>query len=195
MFCEHRPENVRTELQQKTKVVNLCCKSGKGASKDLGPIFQGVFLQQHYEGSCQDHWSVCFTLKMKWDNLGMWNVLIMALLHQGFCSILGARNVLSQCRWNPHLSLCLTYWPFLFLCQNAINTIITYWWNDRKFPLIFQFVCTGAENLAPARIRLLDRPALSESLYQLSCPGSHYVFSTKYNRGTHTETLMYIVLP
>ena len=32
-------------------------------------------------------------------------------------------------------------------------------------------VWTGAENLAPARIRSPDRPARSESLYRLSYPG------------------------
>jgi hypothetical protein len=177
-----------------TKVANLCSKSGKGASRDLGPIFQGVFLQQQYEGSCQGQWSVYFTWNTKCDKLGEWNVLIMALLRQGFCGILGARN-LSQCRWNPCLSLYWTYWPFLILCQKAINTIITYWWTAGRVPLIFQFVRTGAEYLTPTRIRLLDHPAHSETLYWLSCPGSHYIFSTKYNRGTHTATVMYVVLP
>jgi hypothetical protein len=135
-FCEHMLENVRTKLQQKTKVIKLC-KSGKGASKDLGPIFQGVFLQLQYEGSCQGQWSTYFTWKTKWGNLEMWNVLLMALLHQRFCCILGARNMLPQC-----LSLNLTYWPFLILCQKAINTIITDWWTAGRLPLIFQFTST-----------------------------------------------------
>jgi len=48
---------------------------------------------------------------------------------------------------------------------------------SRERPGIVQEVgwASGAKNLAPARIRSLDRPARSESLYQLRYPGSSYV--------------------
>jgi hypothetical protein len=36
---------------------------------------------------------------------------------------------------------------------------------------------TGAENVAHTGIRSSDRPARSESLYRVSCPGLHCIFS------------------
>ena len=45
-------------------------------------------------------------------------------------------------------------------------------------------VWTGAENFASSGIRFLDRPARSESLYQLSYPGPHSV----YYLGSNLET-------
>jgi hypothetical protein len=41
-------------------------------------------------------------------------------------------------------------------------------------------VWKGAENLANTGIRSPVRPARSESLYRLSCPGPHVLYSTKF---------------
>ena len=49
-------------------------------------------------------------------------------------------------------------------------------WETDPVPIVenaLGLVWTGAENLAPCRFRSPDHSARSESLYRLSCPGSH----------------------
>jgi hypothetical protein len=72
---------------------------------------------------------------------GLDYVLLMPLLHQGFCFTEGARNMLSQRGWNLCQLLYLKYSLFLIFCQKASNTIIfTYWCTaKRHLPFIFQY--------------------------------------------------------
>ena len=55
-------------------------------------------------------------------------------------------------------------------------------------------VWTGAENLDPTGIRSPDRPARSESIYRLSCPGAVNVRSWDVELGPYRHGVVRVLI-